>query len=250
MRPATWVAEHGIDAPGRSAPAVTCCFRRPPWPGAADRRRPRGALGARARPVEGAGSQRPADPGPAWRRQDLCARTITSLVAKARKVGIAALSDKVIRYLLDEVVKAAEEECMPLRCTKVNGCVGRGALTPSWRPRTMGETLNALRSGAAQVAAGTAWLWARTGVSRGGGRAVRRRGRAAHLADVLAVFSRPRRASSAGRSAAVGSPAGQPSRRDRCLGARAHPGDTRPCLRIRACSRPDLAIHPKSATSP
>ncbi len=87
------------------------------------------------------------------------ARMICALVASGAKIGITANSHKVIRNLLDEVVKAAEE----------NGT----DLTAIQKPAEMEEDLNRLRFTTGnedvfralqmdcQVAGGTAWLWAR-----------------------------------------------------------------------------------------
>ena len=117
MRLGDWVADHGIDAPGPSGPAATCCCAarrgREPIVAGED------ALRRRARLGRGAGPQRPADPGTARRRQDLHRRAHDLRARRAgRKVGITALSHKVIRNLLDEVVEAAEAERTPLRASR------------------------------------------------------------------------------------------------------------------------------------
>jgi predicted RecB family nuclease len=90
------------------------------------------------------------------------ARMICELVRQGKRVGITATSHKVIRLLLDEVVKAAEEE-------KINGlkCVQKVKDTdkPEHDPPCVQttvetqETLAAFLDGA-HVLAGTAWLWA------------------------------------------------------------------------------------------
>jgi uncharacterized protein len=89
------------------------------------------------------------------------ARMVTALVREGKNVGIVALSHKVIRNLLDEVVKAAEPERAPIRCLQK-------VTTPSENPNlAIAETKKnedvdaALATGAANVAAGTAWLWSR-----------------------------------------------------------------------------------------
>jgi superfamily I DNA and/or RNA helicase len=86
---------------------------------------------------------------------------ITALVRAGRTVGITALSHKVIRNLLDDVVEAAEAERTELRCVqKVNEPSDRGHPTIA-ETKDNGAVLDMIGSGAAQVAAGTAWLWAR-----------------------------------------------------------------------------------------
>jgi uncharacterized protein len=90
------------------------------------------------------------------------ARMICELVKRGKKIGITALSHKVIRKLLDEVVEAAEEAKLPgLRCLQrvkdedlCDG--GEIAITTD-----NDAALIALRSGAANVVGGTSWLWTR-----------------------------------------------------------------------------------------
>ncbi len=89
------------------------------------------------------------------------ARMICQAVAAGRKVGVTAVGHKVIRNLLDEVVRAAAEENLPLRCVQK-------VTDPSDAPSEaiVETTDNAkvfalLAAGEAQVAGGTAWLWAR-----------------------------------------------------------------------------------------
>jgi uncharacterized protein len=90
------------------------------------------------------------------------ARMICSLVAAGRRVGVTANSHKVIRNLLDEVARAADELKMPLRCVqrvpddhdeedthRIAFATGNPA------------AYECIRSGECQVAAGTAWFWAR-----------------------------------------------------------------------------------------
>ena len=86
---------------------------------------------------------------------------ITSLVRAGKKVGITALSHKVIRNLLEEVVKAAEEERTPVRCVQKVTDASDEAHASIVEITDNAAILDELQSGAAQVAAGTAWLWAR-----------------------------------------------------------------------------------------
>ncbi len=87
------------------------------------------------------------------------ARMICALVASGARVGITANSHKVIRNLLDEVVKAAEESGTDLTAiqkpSEMEDDLDRLRFT------TKNEhVFKALRSDC-QVAGGTAWLWAR-----------------------------------------------------------------------------------------
>lgn len=90
------------------------------------------------------------------------ARMICELVHAGKKVGITAISHKVIRNLLDEVVRAAGEEGIEVRCVrKVSGKPAADPGRPILEVPANPAVAAALADGSAQVAAGTAWLWAR-----------------------------------------------------------------------------------------
>jgi hypothetical protein len=92
------------------------------------------------------------------------ARMIVECVRKGMKVGITAVSHKVVRNLLDAVLTAAAEENVTVSCVqKVSEkkkelgtqVAGIEEVTDN------AEVLDALTGGRAQVGAGTAWLWSR-----------------------------------------------------------------------------------------
>jgi AAA domain len=89
------------------------------------------------------------------------ARMIVELVRSGRRVGITAASHKVISLLLSKVCAAAREAKVPLRAVqKVNGLDGcDDPMVEQLKDNQ--AVLGALTNGEAQVAAGTAWLWAR-----------------------------------------------------------------------------------------
>jgi uncharacterized protein len=89
------------------------------------------------------------------------ARMIVELVMQGRRVGITAVSHKVISNLLREVCRTAGELRVPLRAVqKAND--GDKCENPSIaQAKNNQAVLDALNTGAAQVAAGTVWLWAR-----------------------------------------------------------------------------------------
>jgi predicted RecB family nuclease len=88
------------------------------------------------------------------------AEMICELAAKGLKVGITAVSHKVIRKLLEDAIKAARKKGQTLRCIQK---VGQTSEEPTDIDETKdnARVLAALQSGTAQVGAGTAWLWAR-----------------------------------------------------------------------------------------
>jgi hypothetical protein len=86
------------------------------------------------------------------------ARMISALTKMDKKVGITANSHKVIRNILDEVVKAADEVGASVRC--IQKVPEREPNLPHIQFATDNKTiLSAIRT-SCQVAAGTAWLWA------------------------------------------------------------------------------------------
>ena len=95
------------------------------------------------------------------------ARMICELILQKKKVGITAVSHKVIRNLLDEVLIAAKE--CGLNALK---CLQKVSEKPEEKPPS-GITITtsndlalaALQYGGADVVAGTAWLWSREDVA-------------------------------------------------------------------------------------
>jgi predicted RecB family nuclease len=89
------------------------------------------------------------------------ARMIVELVTQGRRVGITAVSHKVIGNLLDEVCLTAAQAGVPLKAVQKasegNQCQ-HAAVIPAQDNQAV---LDALTTGSAQVAAGSAWLWAR-----------------------------------------------------------------------------------------
>ena len=89
------------------------------------------------------------------------ARMIVELVRRGYRVGIAANSHKVISLLLGQVCKVARNNAVPMQAVQkseeADGC-RHPMVTLSNDNQAVHDALN---QGAAQVAAGTAWLWAR-----------------------------------------------------------------------------------------
>lgn len=88
------------------------------------------------------------------------ARMICRLVERGLKVGITANSHKVIRNLLDGVVKASQEMNIALTCIQKPG-----EQEPDQNrlvfARSNDDVFSALSTGRCQVAGGTSFLWAR-----------------------------------------------------------------------------------------
>ena len=84
---------------------------------------------------------------------------ICELVRLGKTVGITVNSHKVIRNLIDEVIKAADEQAIDLHCCQ------KPDVTEDPQPRlsfvTDSEDLDAALGRTAQVGGRTAWHWAR-----------------------------------------------------------------------------------------
>jgi uncharacterized protein len=89
------------------------------------------------------------------------ARMIVELARSGRRVGITAASHKVISNLLGEVCKVANELRVSLACVQKpngdDGCQHKLVTLVDGKD----AVLDALTTGSANVAAGSAWLWAR-----------------------------------------------------------------------------------------
>ncbi|HUS63635.1 MAG TPA: TM0106 family RecB-like putative nuclease [Kofleriaceae bacterium] len=87
------------------------------------------------------------------------ARMIVALVRAGKKVGVTAMSHKVIRKVLDEVVAAGAEAGVAVVCMHKDKAreVSGGVVVTSSNE----EVAEALADGSVQVAGGTAWLWSR-----------------------------------------------------------------------------------------
>jgi predicted RecB family nuclease len=88
------------------------------------------------------------------------ARMICSLARSGKKIGVTATSHKVIRNLLDGVIEAANEIDIDVRC--IQKISESEADLPRLQFTTDNETLLAAIGTSSHVAAGTAWLWARS----------------------------------------------------------------------------------------
>jgi predicted RecB family nuclease len=155
------VADHGIAGEGEYGAARALLLREPPRLGgeplrltdelavvAAIRIAPK--LQGGVLPVQGP---------PGTGKTHIGARMICALAKSGAKVGITATSHKVIRNLLDAVRKAAAEEGQAVRC--VQKVDGEEDDLPNLAFLDSNEALfDALRA-TCDVAAGTAWLWAR-----------------------------------------------------------------------------------------
>ena len=168
FRIASWVAERGIAGNGRFQAARELLLREPP---AALRGNEDVLVGEDRRLTEAAAAlvnslaRQPsvlAIQGPPGSGKTFTgARMIAELVRQGRRVGVTAASHKVVSTLLRELCRTGKELGIRLR-------VIQKANHGDWcedaavaQTESNEEVLEALTSGSADVAAGSAWLWAR-----------------------------------------------------------------------------------------
>jgi predicted RecB family nuclease len=162
FRIGSWVAENTLSGPGRYRAARDLLLRTPPR-----------LLGAEAlAPLPGEEPKVTASriacaldntvfaiQGPPGAGKTFTgARMICELVKQGKKIGVTALSHKVIRKLLDEVVLAMHEDNVPgVRCMQKND---EDEPSDHIAVVTKNEDAwNALRRREANVLGGTSWLW-------------------------------------------------------------------------------------------
>ena len=160
VRIGEWVADHGMEGDGPFQAARDLLMRMPPRIGDQQIQHDgESSLDAALR-VAGVieGGLFPIQGPPGSGKTHTGARMICALVQAGKTVGVTANSHKVIRNLLDGVVKAAKE-------MNVNVCcIQKPSEAEPDQPRLRFAKKNADLLGAigngADVAGGTAWLWA------------------------------------------------------------------------------------------
>jgi len=167
LRVGEWVAEHQVDEPGEHRAGRDLLLGLPPRlrggpisehleaaPTALDAARKLvHELDAGVLPIQGP---------PGSGKTFIGARMICEAVVAGKKVGITAVSHKVIRNLLDATLEAAYEAGRGIRCVQKATRKSEEEPPEGITETTSNEKVFALlSSGEVDVAAGTAWLWAR-----------------------------------------------------------------------------------------
>ena len=178
-----WVRDNGVGAPGKFEAISDLLLRKPPRSKAAQRIAgppDEHAVATAQRVVAALDNSVFAIQGPPGSGKTYtAAHMICDLVAAGKKVGVTALGHKVIRKVLEEVGLAASGLGLSVRCVqKVKDGKETEEPLANLETTTKNEIpLARLQSGAAKVAAGTAWMWARRNI-RSPRCADHRRGRA------------------------------------------------------------------------
>jgi uncharacterized protein len=160
IRIGKWVADHGGSGGGEYQAARHLLLKVPPGLGGDPIRRPEeSSLAAALRLAPKITGVLPIQGPPGTGKTFIGARMICEMVSNGARIGVSANSHKVIRNLLDEVLKVAGEREFPLNAIqKVSDPEqGHGRLVCTTKN---GDVFDALGI-SCQVAAGTAWLWAR-----------------------------------------------------------------------------------------
>lgn len=159
MRLGTYAAENGLEGAGPYQAARDLLLRRPPLvspvrlPGetalaAATRLAPQLLSGVL--PIQG-----PPGAGKTY----TAAHMICELVRARKRVGVTANSHKVIRNLLDEVVRAADELNVDVSCIQKPADIEEDVRRIRFAKKN--EDVFEALGVSCQVAGGTSWLWAR-----------------------------------------------------------------------------------------
>ncbi len=164
FRPAEWIAEHGVEGDGLYRAARDLLRGQAPRlsgraelnqeaedPLAAARRLAT-ALDSTVLPIQG-----PPGAGKTY----AAARMILELVKGNKKVGVTAVSHKVIRNLLDEVVRAADQEGQNVLCAQKVGEESPTACPEILELKDNAGLLACISDGTTRVVGGNAWVWAR-----------------------------------------------------------------------------------------
>ena len=157
-----WVAANGIEAPGRYRAGRDLLLRKRPRLEKGETLEPRAGespQGTACRVVAALKDSVFAIQGPPGAGKTFTgARMICELVKQGKKIGVTALSHKVIRKLLEEVVDAAKKgHQLGVNCTERSD-------DEEWTEgiaiaRKNEEAWEALVSGKANVVGGTSWMW-------------------------------------------------------------------------------------------
>jgi hypothetical protein len=89
------------------------------------------------------------------------ARMIVNLVQAGKRIGVTAIGHKVIRNLLDEVIRAAAEENVQIRCmhrVTSKSATGSAAI---FEETDAAKAVMSILNGDYDVVGGTSWVWAK-----------------------------------------------------------------------------------------
>ncbi len=169
LRLGSWVTENGIDADGPYRAGRNLLLRRPPSFLTASLESvtdDQGQLTSAAKEMMSLLANEPTvlpfQGPPGSGKTFTGARMIVELIGQGYRVGVAAVSHKVISNLLNEMCRVARENNVPVQVVQKPDA-NDGCLDPLVKLVDNNQAVrDALDTGATDVVAGTTWLWART----------------------------------------------------------------------------------------
>jgi len=164
LRLGEFVRDHGIDGAGRHRAARDLLLRHNPRliAGETLRRPPESTVACARRVVLALDGGVLAIQGPPGAGKTFTgARMIIDLVRAGKKVGVTAVSHKVIRNLLDEVVRAAAEENVRVRCMHRVSDKSKTPRAGIEEETDAGKAVAKILSREYDVVGGTAWVWSK-----------------------------------------------------------------------------------------
>jgi uncharacterized protein len=168
LRLGEFVRDHGIDVAGRHRAARDLLLHRNPRlvAGATLRRAGESTVEcARRVALELDGGVLAIQGPPGAGKTFTAARMIVDLIRAGKKVGVTAVSHKVIRNLLEEVVRAAAQESILVSCMHRVSDKSK-ALQPGIDEETdAGKAVAKIRSRVYDAVGGTAWVWTKEDVA-------------------------------------------------------------------------------------
>jgi predicted RecB family nuclease len=164
LRLGEFVRDHGIDCPGEHRAARDLVLRKNPRlvAGEALRRLGETTVACARRAVLALDGGVLAIQGPPGAGKTFTgARMIVDLVRAGKKVGVTAVSHKVIRNLLDEVIRAAAEENVSVRCMHRVTDKSKKASAVIDEETDAGKAVEKILNRDHDVVGGTAWVWSK-----------------------------------------------------------------------------------------
>jgi len=168
LRIATWAADHGITGSGEFQSARELLLRAHPSVLRGDvgtligeDHRLTDAAKVLVESLPRQASVLPIQGPPGSGKTFTGARMIVELVRQGRRVGITAVSHKVISKLLGEACSAATDAGVSLKAVQKASDGDECQHVAVMHAKDSHAVLDALTAGSAKVAAGSAWLWAR-----------------------------------------------------------------------------------------
>lgn len=161
IRLAQWVIDYSMDGDGMYRAARDLLLRHPPRTAEAFAGKDSPQADAVAWTLQLDHGVLPIQGPPGTGKSHTAAQIILALLRNGKRVGITALSHKVIVGLMEKVVKAGKERGIAVRCLhKISA--GSETSVPGIVEETDYKKIEAaIRGGGFQVLGGTPWLWAR-----------------------------------------------------------------------------------------